>query len=141
MKISLGALSIGTLTSWLLAGPFGELLARTLPLHNLHAESTLAVLEEIVTAPATYLALAVVLLGLLIWWQREPLSGLSRSLAPIADWARGGLGFEWMNRQVIVVTQGAAAGLRRLQTGQLAWNVAGIVLGLTAVLAALALWG
>jgi len=141
MKVSLGVLSIGTLTSWLLAGPFGDLLARTLPLHNLHAESTLAVIEEIVTAPATYLALAVVLLGLLIWWQRERLSGLSRSLAPIADWARRGLGFEWMNRQVIVVTQGAAAGLRRLQTGQLAWNVAGIVLGLTAVLAALALWG
>ena len=141
MRVSLAALSIGTLTSWLLVGPFGRLLAGTLPLHSLHAEGTLAVLVEIVKAPGTWLALGIVALGLVMWWQRGALAGLGRALAPIGDWSRRGLGFEWMNRQVIVATQDAAAGLRRLQTGQLAWNVAGIVLGLMAVLAALALWG
>jgi NADH-quinone oxidoreductase subunit L len=117
------------------------MLAATLPLHRLHAKGTVAVLEEVVAAPATWLALGVVAAGLALWWLRQPLAGLVRALRPLGDWAGRGLGFEWVNRQVIAVTEGTAAGLRRLQTGQLAWNVGGIVLGLTAVLAALALWG
>ena len=141
MRISLAALSIGTLTSWLLAGPFGRMLAATLPLHRVHAEGTVAVLEEIVSAPATWLALGVVAGGLALWWLRQPLTGLVRTLGPLGNWASRGLGFEWVNHQVIAVTEGTAAGLRRLQTGQLAWNVGGIVLGLVAVLAALAMWG
>jgi NADH-quinone oxidoreductase subunit L len=141
MRISLAALSIGTLTSWLLAGPFGRMLAATLPLHRLHAEGTLAVVEEIVAAPSTWLALGVVAAGFVLWWLRRSLTGLVRTLGPLSDWAGRGLGFEWVNRQVIAATEGAAAGLRRLQTGQLAWNVGGIVLGLMAVLAALAVWG
>jgi NADH-quinone oxidoreductase subunit L len=117
------------------------MLAATLPLHRLHAEGTLAVVEEIVAAPATWLALGVVAAGLALWWLRRPLAGLVRTLGPLTDWAGRGLGFEWVNRQVIAATEGAAAGLRRLQTGQLAWNVSGIVFGLMAVLAALAVWG
>jgi NADH-quinone oxidoreductase subunit L len=141
MRVSLAVLSIGTLTSYLIVGPFGRLLSATLPLHHLHAESTLAVFGEVLSAPATWLALAVVAAGLAIWWQRAALAGLVRAVTIPTRWAERGLGFEWMNRQVIVVTQEAAGGLRRLQTGQLAWNVAGIVLGLMVVLAALALWG
>jgi NADH-quinone oxidoreductase subunit L len=141
MRISLGVLSLGTLTSWLLAGPFGRMLASTLPLHGLHAEGTWALLGEILAAPMTWLALGVVALGIVLWWQRDRLAGVVRALRPPAAWAQQGLGFEWINRQVIAATQGAAVGLRRLQTGHLAWNVLGIVLGLMAVLGVLATWG
>ena len=141
MRISLGVLSLGTLTSWLLAGPFGRMLASTLPLHRLHTVSTWTLVEEILSAPATWLALGVVAFGVALWWLRVPVAGLAKALRPVAGWAQQGLGFEWINRQVITATQGAAVGLGRLQTGQLAWNVVGIVVGLMAVLGALAAWG
>jgi NADH:ubiquinone oxidoreductase subunit 5 (subunit L)/multisubunit Na+/H+ antiporter MnhA subunit len=141
MRISLAVLSLGTLVSWLLAGPFGRLLASTLPMHEIHAMGTWELVAEVILAPATWLALAVVLIGLALWWFREPLARLGRALRPAAGWGQRGLGFEWLNRQVIEGTQAAAVGLRRLQTGQLAWNVVGIVFGLTVVLGALALWG
>jgi hypothetical protein len=40
---------------------------------------------------------------------------------------------------VIRVTQGTAGAVRLTQTGQLTWNMAGIMVGLIAVLAILAL--
>ncbi|HET7011579.1 MAG TPA: proton-conducting transporter membrane subunit [Anaerolineales bacterium] len=141
MRMALGALSLGTATSWLLVGPFARMLASTLPLHEIHVAGTWEFVEEIVTAPATWLALAVVLFGLALWRLRDRLTGLADALRVPAGWARQGLGFEWANRQIINGIQGAAVGLRRLQTGHLAWNVVGIVIGLAAVLGALAMWG
>ncbi len=138
MRISLGLLAVGTLTSWLLAGPFSHLLERSLPFHHLEAEETLAVVREIVTAPATWVALAVVALGLAAWQARDRLAGLARSLEPLAWLAANSFGFEWVNRQIVAVTVGAAGLLRRTQTGQLNWNVVGIVGALVILLAILA---
>ncbi|HEX6303320.1 MAG TPA: proton-conducting transporter membrane subunit, partial [Anaerolineales bacterium] len=64
MRISLSLLALGTLTTWLLLGPFAALLAGSLPFHQLRPESTLAILREILFAWTTWLALAVVLLGM-----------------------------------------------------------------------------
>ena len=69
-----GALAVGTVLTWLLAGPFGHMLEETLPHHHLHAHTTLEIVEDILTAPATYLALAVVALGLAAWWFRALLA-------------------------------------------------------------------
>ena len=62
MKISLGLLAIGTLTTWLLAGPFSHMLQQTLVFHPVTELTTLELVEEILFMPATYGALAVVTL-------------------------------------------------------------------------------
>jgi NADH-quinone oxidoreductase subunit L len=137
MRVSLTLLAVGTLTTWLLAGPFSYLLAGSLPYHDLHVENTMAIVAEIVTAPATWLTLGVIAVGLAAWLIRDRLVGLTRLLLPATDFAAAGLGFEWLNRQIIRLTNAAASALSRTQTGQLNWNVAGIVGGLLLVLAIL----
>jgi tetrahydromethanopterin S-methyltransferase subunit A len=46
-----------------------------------------------------------------------------------------------MNLEIVRATVGSAGALRRTQTGQLAWNVAGVLIGLLVVLLAMAVWG
>jgi len=131
MRISLGMLAFGTLTTWLLAGGFGHMLAGTLPFHELEPHGTLEIVAEVFLAPATWIALGVIALGLVIWLSRSALAGLARALKPLA--ARG-LGFEWINQQIVNMTRGAASALQTTQTGQLNWNVAGILAGLVVIL-------
>ncbi len=45
-----------------------------------------------------------------------------------------GLGFEWVNQQIVNLTKRTAALLQRTQTGQLNWNIAGILAGLVLIL-------
>ena len=61
-----------------------------------------------------------------------------RDRKPAAEFTRQGLGFEWLNLQIIRLTNSAAEALRKLQTGQLNWNVVGIIAGLVVILAFLA---
>ena len=51
MKVALIPLAFGTLTTWLLAGPFASLLHGSLPFHEIETLPTLAVLEEVVIRP------------------------------------------------------------------------------------------
>lgn len=140
MRLATGVLAAGALTTWLLLGVFGDLLAGSLPYHGLHAESGLALVEEIVTAKATLVALIVVALGGLAWWRRADL-GLARDLlAPLGRAAAADFGFERLNALVVSVTVRAGESLRATQTGRLNWNVLGILGGLIAVLSVLA-WG
>jgi len=141
MRVSLGLLAFGTLTSWLMAGPMSQLMASTMPSQHLESLTTIEVVAEVVTAPATWLALVVTLTGLALWHWRKPLAGLAGALRPVAVWGQKGLGFDWMNVQITQTTGGAADALRRTQTGQLAWNVAGVLIGLLVVALAMTLWG
>jgi hypothetical protein len=59
------------------------------------------------------------------------LGGLGRAAAD-------GFGFERINRWVVDTTLDAASSLRVLQTGQLNWNLVGILGGLLAILVWLA---
>ncbi|HLF28915.1 MAG TPA: NADH-quinone oxidoreductase subunit L [Anaerolineae bacterium] len=138
MRAALGLLAIGALTTWLLVGPFGELLATTLPFHELHVLRTPEVLSEVVTAPATWVALLVIGVGLAAWQWRDRLAGLTERSRRLAQFAADGLGFEWLNRRIVDATKSIATALRATQTGQLNWNIAGIVGGLLVVLALLA---
>lgn len=140
MKVALGLLGLGTLTTWLLAGPFSQMLSSSLPFHHLHAESTLAYLEEVITAPATFIALVVIALGLAAWQWRHLLAGVGRSLSGLGQLAVNGFGFEDLNRGIVKGTLKTADIIRPLQTGLLNWNVAGIIGGLLIVLIWLA-WG
>ncbi len=139
MRVALIPLAFGTLTTWLLAGPFGHLLESTLPLHGIEAESTGAVLLEILTAPATLLALVVILLGLAAWWGRDRLATITQSLESLARIAANGFGFEDINRGIVTATQDSAESLRATQTGLLNWNVFAILSGLIVVLILLAM--
>ena len=140
MRISLGLLSLGTLTTWLLAGPFGQMLESTLPYHTLHALPTGEVLNEVITAPATLIALAVIAVGLWMWWKRDRWTRRVNQLQGLAGTAANGFGFESINRGIVGAVQGSAEALRITQTGQLNWNIVGIVTGLIVVLIVLA-WG
>ena len=138
MSIPLILLAAGTLTTWLLFGPFVNLLAEAVP--GLREESTLEFVVKVVSDPATYLALAVVAIGLIAWWQRARLASVASSLQGLGRAAANGFGFESINRFVVRVTQGAASALRRTQTGELSWNAVGIAGALLVVLVILA-WG
>ena len=133
MKISLGLLAAGTLTTWLLAGSFSEMLQKTLPFHSIHGLNLPEFVSEIFMAPATYFALTVVALGLIIFWVVRKQAGIRRE-----TWAdilsRESFGFEWLNRQVVSRTVQVASLLQKTQTGVLSWNVVGIIAALLAVL-------
>lgn len=139
MRLPLVLLALGVTVSWLLAGPLGSLLNETLPAHALHAPSTAALIVEIMTAPLTYLALLVIAAGLSAWWERARLVGLTQHLRWLAELAVSGFGFERVNRWVIGGTQQTAAQLQRSQTGQLNWNIVGVIGVLVLVLLLLAM--
>lgn len=141
MRISLGVLAAGAWLSWLPAGPISNMLAATMPHHDFHTESTVHLAREILAHPATYLALAVVAGGLLLWRFRKRVEPVARSLAWLGRAAGAGFGFEALNQGTVRLVKGAAAAIQPLQTGQLNWNVAGIAAGLILVLVVLAVGG
>jgi len=139
MKVALAPLALGTLTTWLLAGSFARLLSESLPAHEIAAHPTAEILLEVVTAPVTWVALLVIGLGLLAWWQRERLMGISKALTGLKNLALNSFGFEAINRGVVLGMQNSAEKLRDTQTGMLNWNVAYLLIALILVLAVLAL--
>ncbi|MEW6400585.1 MAG: NADH-quinone oxidoreductase subunit L [Chloroflexota bacterium] len=133
MKVSLSLLAVGTLTTWLLAGPFGEMLHETLPFHSIHSLNLVELAEEIFMAPATYIALTVVALGLILFWVFK-----KQATAQKVSWtdviSRESFGFDWLNRQIADGTVRFGSVLQKTQTGVLSWNVVGILGALLAVL-------
>jgi NADH-quinone oxidoreductase subunit L len=138
MRWALIPLAIGTCLTWLLAGPFADLMKSTLPFHEVEAETTLHLLTMVVTAPATLVALLVIAVGVVAWWKRDALQGVAKGLSGIGTAAANSFGFEAINRAVVKGTQDGAEALRPTQTGLLNWNVFGILACLVIVLAALA---
>ena len=131
MRVSLTLLAFGTLTSWLLAGSFSQLLASTLPFHSLQAESTWTLIQHVVLSPSTWVALGVIALGFGFWFLRERFSRVTGMFKPLLE---NGFGFDALNRGIVRVTDQAAKFLQITQTGQLNWNVLGILAGLCLVL-------
>jgi NADH-quinone oxidoreductase subunit L len=134
MRIALAALAAGTVSSWLLGGALGRVMARTLPFHQLDAQSLWEIVMHVVTAPQTVVMLTVTALGLLAWWRREHLPRADRWLRGASWMLERDFGFEWINTRVVKATRGAASVASLTQTGQLNWNMAGIVAGLLGLL-------
>ena len=141
MRIAMSLLAFGTLTTWLLAGPFSVLLTRSLPFHHLEVVSTLSMIADVLFASATWIALGIVAVGVGVWALRQR---HSTGMVPAAGWfhalAESGFGFEPLNHQLVVWTQRSAVLLQKTQTGQLNWNILGIAGALLMVLVLL-WWG
>jgi NADH-quinone oxidoreductase subunit L len=139
MKVAFVPLALGTLLTWLLAGPLSKLFEETMPLYHVEAITTQQMVQEILTAPATYFAVAVVLIGFAAFWQRERLQWLVKAFSGVAQAATNSFGFETINRKTVTVVQDSAESLRVTQTGLVSWNVLGIVAALVILLAVLVL--
>jgi NADH-quinone oxidoreductase subunit L len=141
MKVALAPLALGTLTTWLLAEPFLKLMETVPSFHAFlgEVESGWELLLEVVKAPATLLALGVIILGLLVWYFRERFIGISHSLREVSSAAENSFGFEAINRAIVRGVQAGAEDLRVTQTGLLNWNILGLVAGLVVVLLVLML--
>lgn len=137
MKIALTPLAIGALTTWLLVGLFGNLLQSSLPAHEVHVLSIIELLEEVALAPATWIALAVVAFGIMTWYARASLQLITKNLRGVAAVAKQSFGFEWLNTKIETSIKNFGEKLRMTQTGQLNWNVFGILAGLVIVIAVL----
>ncbi|MBI9044385.1 MAG: NADH-quinone oxidoreductase subunit L [Anaerolineaceae bacterium] len=127
MKVALVPLAIGTLTTWLLAGPFAHMLEETLPSHHIHAASTMGFIQEIISAPATYLAMGVIALGIMGWIFRSKLGLISKLFGWLKWLSLRSFGFEVINQVVVGISNGLAQGLRHTQTGVIGWNILGII--------------
>ncbi len=141
MKVALVPLAVGTLVTWLVAGPFWAFLRTALPVEEHVVEATGHILAKVATAPATFVALAVVAVGVLAWFMRKPLAGVARAFDGLGWMADHSFGFEAINRGVVSATVESGESLRLTQTGLLGWNVLGIILALAAVLGVLAMGG
>jgi NADH-quinone oxidoreductase subunit L len=140
MQVALVPLAIGSLLSWLAVGSFGKMLQDSLPFHHLETLPTAELLREIVTAPATLIALVVIVFGGAAWIARKNLTWIDRSMRSVRQAAVDSFGFEKLNLGIVQITQSGAEQLRDTQSGILSWNVAGILIGLLVVLIVL-LWG
>ena len=139
MRVSLGLLAVGTLTTWLLAGPFGA-SAGTAPCRS--TSCTPSDLGELVARDpgrAAHLARAgrdrAGPAGLVV--AGSP--GLARGRVRLAGrrWPRRASASSGSIEQVVRRDAGHPPNaLRATQTGQLNWNVVGIIGGLVVVLIA-----
>jgi NADH-quinone oxidoreductase subunit L len=137
MKVSLGILAVGTCATWLFFGGLSGLLSATLPFHELEYEPLRHMVVAILSAPTTWFALLIVAAGFGISWLRA--RGLKLFgggwLNPFVE---SSFGFEWVNRLVVRGTVRLAQQLSLTQTGELNWNILGIISALLVVL--LVLW-
>jgi NADH-quinone oxidoreductase subunit L len=127
MKISLGVLSLGALTTWILAGPFSQMLLTSLPYHSWHHISTVELVAELFSAPATWITLLLIALGAGTWVIWRTRGGKLKEDAPAVEFIQSGLGFEQLNSSIVKLTRGFSAATRLTQTGHLQWNLIGIL--------------
>ncbi|MFT3890983.1 MAG: NADH-quinone oxidoreductase subunit L [Anaerolineales bacterium] len=133
MRISLGILAVGTCVTWLFFGGLNGLLSTTLPFHEIEHESLLEMITAVLSAPATWFALLVVGLGIGISYIR--MKGFKYFgggwLQPFVDTS---FGFDALNQVVVRAVSAFAERLRATQTGELNWNIFGIIGGLLIVM-------
>ena len=141
MKVSLVVLSLGTFTTWLFFGGLSGVLSSSMPFHAIETESTLEMIQTVSFAPATWFALLTVALGLALFFtfgRKVALAENPRWLDALTD---SSFGFEPVNHWVVKLVQNFAERLRATQTGELNWNILGIIGALLFVAAILILNG
>ena len=133
MRVALGTLAAGACVTWLFFGGLNRLFSTTLPFHEIEHETLPEVIGAVLSAPATWVVLLIVGLGFVIAYIR--MKGFKYFggglLQPFVDTA---FGFEPLNSFVVNVVSKFAERLRATQTGELNWNILGIIGGLLVVL-------
>ena len=141
MKAAMIPLAAAALVSWLAVEPFSELLGeKTLPFHGIVTTSLETLIHEILTLP-TLATLIVIGLGILAWFMRNRLEGLTNSMRSIRWASEKSFGFEALNTAFVEVTFNIAEALRRTQTGILNWNILAIAASLIILFAILVVGG
>lgn len=135
MRLALVTLTAGVVLVWAVAGRLAIWLAASLPFHTFDIPTSEAIFVALWRQPTTWLALLVVGSGIAVWQGRERLAGAKEQLQWLAKTAKSDFGFDWVGRQVVILTRAAATLWQRTQTGQLNWNVAGMIVGLIIFLA------
>src|SRR5690606_8212888 len=124
------------LISWVAAEPFAVYMQETLPFHVAHIlpehgpESLISM--ETVLALSTLITLSATAIGLFLGWRAS--AGIVFDDAEVSGLGRIEAAFNDSASAVVAGTQQSAALLQKTQTGLLNWNLAGIVLGLIALL-------
>lgn len=124
------------LISWVAAEPFAVYMQETLPFHVAHIlpehgpESLISM--KTVLALSTLITLSATAIGLFLGWRAS--AGIVFDDAEVSGLGRIEAAFNDSASAVVAGTQQSAALLQKTQTGLLNWNLAGIVLGLIALL-------
>jgi NADH-quinone oxidoreductase subunit L len=136
MNVSLGVLAAGTCLTWLLIGRLSGLLSSTLPFHDIEHESLLEMITAVLTAPSTWFTLSIIAVGLGFSWLRARGYQLFGGgwLNSVAETS---FGFEPVNRLIVRGTYRIVEQLSLTQTGELNWNILGIISALLVVLVVL----
>lgn len=118
-----------------------KLLSVSMPFHAFEEESTLEMVKAISFAPATWFALLVIALGLTLFFTLGRKFALTESPGWLNLLTESSFGFESLNHFVVSRVSKFAESLRATQTGQLSWNILGIISALFLVLMVLLIWG
>ena len=137
IKFATAALALGTLSTWLLAGPLSGFFAKSLPFHALEELSTWQMAEEVLLAPGTWLALSVIACGAGLWVFTRNRSAAGSMRQVFDGLVNSSFGFETLNRHVLSLVVRVSTVLQKTQTGQLNWNILGIIGALLVVLVVL----
>ena len=134
MQIPLGILGIGSLTTWLLLEKLNIVLIETLPFHHFEETPIWETILHIIETPATWIAMAVIAIGILLWIFRDLFKVVVKALNPLVKFLDAGMGFEHLNQGVSYITKAGGEVLRKTQTGSMNWNLAGVMGGLLLLL-------
>lgn len=140
MMVALVPLAIGVVTAWLLAENFAVWLQTTLSYHGaylLHGHSPESVISlDTILSLTTAVTLTITLLGMATWWLVKRRKDEPEATEPVAHLIQKVEGvFIQSADGLAATTQGVAAVLQKTQTGQLNWNIAGIVMAIVVLLA------
>lgn len=132
-------LATGVSLAWILAEPFANWMQATMPYHALLLFPGGGIDSLISThtalSPSTAIVLAVSAIGLVLGWRAGQKHADEEVRSPIRNGIESaGAFFNESADAVAGATRASAALLQKSQTGQLNWNLAGIVLGLIALL-------
>lgn len=134
MAVPLVLLAIGTLLSWLFFAPMNQALAVSLPAYGIAQETLTEMMDKVLSDPLTYVAIAMTMVGILIWIFKNKTKHSDKYLEKIRLISINSFGFEKMNSGIVNGLVAISERVRDIQTGSLNWNIFGMLFGLVAVI-------